>query len=124
MNRILAWVFILQFATGHNLLAEMARMPLLLDHYQTHREETPNLSFGRFLWMHYLENAHSHRDNSHAQLPLHCAHGPVADSLIPGYFLPEFPNELPGTQSGTDSFGDETWLASDYSFGLLRPPIA
>jgi hypothetical protein len=124
MNRILVWVFILQFATGHNLLAELARMPLLLDHYQTHREEAPDLSFGRFLWMHYLENAHSHRDNSHAQLPLHCAHGPVVDSLVPGHLFPEFQNEPPPAQTGSHAFGDETLLPSDYSFGLLRPPIA
>lgn len=124
MNRILAWVFILQFATGHNLLAEMARMPLLLEHYRTHREETPDLSFGRFLWMHYLDNAHSHRDNSHAQLPLHCSHGPVADSLIPAHLLPELPNEWPQIEFRSHSFGDKTLIPNDYSFGLLRPPIA
>lgn len=124
MKSILVWVLILQFASGHNLLAEIVRMPSLLDHFQIHREETPDLSFGRFLWMHYLENSHTHSDNSHAQLPLHCSHGWTADSETPKTLALELYFIVPASErSGLPVF-EEKCAPGDYSFGLFRPPLA
>lgn len=125
MKRILVWVLVLQFATGHNMLAELARMPSLLDHLQTHRNESPDLSFTDFLWQHYLHTSHTHSDNSHAQLPLNGSHGIMAESVLPQ------PPEIGPCSLGTVSPGqakiiatDETLLPSGYASGLFRPPIA
>lgn len=124
MKRILYWVLILQFATGHNLLAEVLRMPSLLEHFELHQTETPDLSFARFLFLHYLEVSHTHADNSHAQLPLHCAHGPMADSVIDHHFAVEIACCLLTIERTGLPLHDERLIQNDFSFGLFRPPIA
>ena len=43
MKRILVWVLILQFTTRHNLLAELARMPSLLEHFKPTSKKTTSL---------------------------------------------------------------------------------
>lgn len=124
MKRVLIWVLILQFATGHNLLGELARTPLLLDHFQAHKRETQNLSFSRFLLLHYWENPHSHSDNSHAQLPLHGTHGIMAESVLP--HPPEVAFSPPSNISECSSLPvfNESFSPGDFSRGLFRPPIA
>lgn len=124
MKRVLAWVLILQFATGHNLLAELARMPSLLEHYREHLQETPGLSYAGFVWIHYLEAKHTHSDNSHAQLPLHGSHGIMAESVLPqppevvsNVHLPE------PTARVKMPVADECFSPADYDSGLFRPPI-
>ncbi len=124
MKRIFIWILVLQFATGHNLLAELVRMPSLLEHFRTHRQETPDLSFARFLWMHYSEASHSHTDNSHAQLPLHCSHGIMADSVLPQPPAVSFAFSPATSERTSLPLHTETLLPNDYSFGLFRPPIA
>lgn len=124
MKRILVWILVLQFATGHNLLAELVRISSLTEHYQTHRRETPDLSFAGFLWLHYLETAHTHPDNSHAKLPFHCSHGIMAESVLPQPPEVEFvPAAISASNTSLPLF-DEALSPNDYSFGLLRPPIA
>lgn len=124
MKRILVWVLILQFATGHNLLAELVRMPSLLEHFKIHCLETPDISFARFLWLHYSENSHTHGDNSHANLPLHCSHGVMAESVLPQppevVFLPA----VVAAECSTLPVFDRSFSPDDFSRGLFRPPIA
>ncbi|MBV6442020.1 MAG: hypothetical protein DYG98_02330 [Haliscomenobacteraceae bacterium CHB4] len=124
MKRILIWVLILQFATGHNLLAEVVRMPLLLDHFRAHKTEAQDLSFARFLWQHYWKISHSHSDNSHAQLPLHCSHGIMAESMLP--YPPEvvFCPTIIASESSNRPVSDESFSPGEFSHSLLRPPIA
>jgi hypothetical protein len=124
MKRILVWVLVLQFATGHNLLAELARMPSLLEHFKVHRQETPDLSFARFLWLHYSENSHSHGDNSHAKLPLHCSHGVMAESVLPQAPEVTFSPAVVAAECSVLSIFDEAFSPDDFSRGLFRPPIA
>lgn len=124
MKRIIVWVLILQFSTGHNLLAELVRMPSLLEHFQTHQQETPDLSFTRFLWLHYSENSHSHADNSHAKLPLHCSHGIMAESVLPQPPKAVFVPAVVAAECSVLPVFDEPFSPNDFSRGLLRPPIA
>lgn len=125
MKRILAWVFVLQFASGHNLLAELARMPMLAEHFKTHQQETPDLSFAHFLWLHYVETTHSHGDDSHSQLPLHCAHGlAAAESVLPQPLeisQHDWPAEAISRQKM--AVPDEFLCLSAPKSGLFRPPI-
>ena len=124
MKRILVWVLILQFATGHNLLAELVRMPSLLEHFKVHRQEIPELSFAHFLWLHYSENSHTHGDNSHAKLPLHCSHGVMAESVLPQPPEVAFSPVLIVPELSALPVFDESFSPDDFSRGLLRPPIA
>lgn len=124
MKRILIWVLILQFATGHNMLAEVLRMPSLLEHYQVHLQETPRLSFLAFLGEHYLNVQHQHQNDAHGQLPLHCSHGAMADSTLPLQLPLVICTTLPADLSYAALPANNALLPSgDYESGLFRPPI-
>ncbi|MCW5924173.1 MAG: hypothetical protein KIS77_17760 [Saprospiraceae bacterium] len=124
MKRILVWVLILQFATGHNLLAELARMPSLIGHFHEHRSEAPGLSFAHFLWLHYLDNSHKHDDRSHEHLPLHCSHHPLAESVLPQSPIIELAAPAPLTERTGLPLHHKVLATDDYASGLFRPPIA
>ncbi|HPI08937.1 MAG TPA: hypothetical protein PLM41_21235 [Saprospiraceae bacterium] len=125
MKRLLLWVLILQFSTGHNMLEEVLRLPMLLDHFRMHQSEAPDLSFGAFFIDHYLNVRHEHQCDEHAKLPLHCSHSALAESTLPC--------PLPAM---TFSCGREIIVSNkmpldnallpsgDYESGLFRPPIA
>ena len=124
MKRILVWILVLQFATGHNLLVELTRMPQLLEHYRIHRQETPDLTLGKFLWLHYCNSQHEQADGRHSQLPLHSGCGIMTDITVP--HPPEF--ERTAADSGrienTLIVADEFLHLTAPTFGVFRPPIA
>ncbi len=124
MKRILIWILILQFATGHNMLAELLRMPSLMEHYREHLDETPQLSFLAFLGEHYLNVQHRHQNDAHTQLPLHCSHIALAESALP-QAVPFVTFTLaPDISNRSTLPSDHALLPSgDYASGLFRPPI-
>ena len=125
MKRLFIWILILQFATGHNLLEEALRLPMLLDHYRLHQSETPGLSFGAFLKDHYLNLQHQHQCDAHAQLPLHCSHGALAESTLPCPLPAVFPPYWENVRSDAGLPVDDSLLPTgNYESGLFRPPIA
>jgi hypothetical protein len=125
MKRLLLWVLILQFSTGHNMLEEVLRLPILLDHFRLHQSETPDLSFSAFLADHYLAVQHEHKNNAHAQLPLHSSHVTIAESTlpcpIPFISLPDPVVVAPKSKMPLDN---ALLSSGDYESGLFRPPIA
>ena len=124
MKRILIWVLILQFATGHNMLAEVLRMPSLVEHYREHLQETPELSFLAFLGEHYLNVQHRHQNDAHTQLPLHCSHIALAESALPQALPFVMLSPLPELSNRSSLPTDHVSLTSgDYKSGLFRPPI-
>lgn len=126
MKRLFIWVLIFQFTTGYNMLEEVLRLPMLLDHYQLHQAENPGLAFSTFLSEHYLNVRHQHASDAHAKLPLHCSHGNLAESTLPCP-LPGIELPIPdiADQRSSKMPQDDTSLPSgDYESGLFRPPIA
>lgn len=125
MKSILAWIFVIQFATGHNLVGELLRMPLLLDHYKIHQIETPGLSVRQFLWMHYCNTQHEQSDSRHARLPLHCEHVLLADSTVPCEIRFEH-NTHPPVDEASNALliSDEFLKLSPPLSGIFRPPLA
>lgn len=123
MKRILVWILVLQFATGHNLLVELMRMPQLLEHYRIHRQETPGLSLGQFLWLHYCNSQHEQADGRHTQLPLHSASGIVAEITVP--HPPVFEEFIgpAGRAKNTVTVADEFLHLTAPDSGVFRPPI-
>jgi hypothetical protein len=75
-------------------LAELGRLPRLLEHYRQHRQETAGLSFGQFLLLHYggagRQSHHAGHSPEHEGLPLHdCHHTPVpAICALPVVLVP------------------------------------
>lgn len=125
MKRVLIWVLALQFITGHNLLAELVRTPSLFEHYDTHRRETPDLSFAGFIWLHYCNTNHEQSDSRHGELPMHCAHVVIAESVLPHApaILPALHHEEPARRKQIPVAGDSV-LPDNHGSGLFRPPIS
>ena len=124
VKKIIVWIFVLQFATGHNLIAELLRMPILIEHYKVHQEESPELSFANFLWLHYSNTTHAQSDGRHAQLPMHCSHGTLVETTIP--FPPQI--DLPHfivnpSKQDRMLISDEFLRLSAPLSGVFRPPL-
>lgn len=73
--------------------AELAKLPLLLSHFQEHRKQNAAISFAAFLTLHYADPKHHEEDHStHSQLPFGQHHH--LNIVIPAWHapsLPEFP---------------------------------
>lgn len=73
--------------------AELAKLPLLLAHYQEHRQQDASITFTAFLALHYADSKHHEEDHStHSQLPFGQHHH--LNIIIPSWYapaLPEFP---------------------------------
>jgi hypothetical protein len=117
-------IFALQFASGHNLLAEILRLPSLIEHLKEHRLENPNISIVAFLYLHYADQNHEHSDSRHERLPLHCHHVLIAETLVYQHFTFFCESENHNFQY-LDSrlfFGEDRQHSNDPIFGFFRPP--
>ncbi len=124
MKHFVVWFFVLQFATGHNLMAELCQMPNLLQHFESHKQHTPDLSLAQFLWLHYGSN-HDESDRRHADLPLQCMHVMFAESTVPQSLFLEVPSFPPTTIAKVKIFiSDEFLRISAPLSGVFRPPLA
>jgi hypothetical protein len=115
-----AFLFFLGSLFPKNDMAELFKIPILLQHYQTNHS---NLSFWNFLKLHYSQTNH-HSDQDHENLPLqkncpefcHC----FLVFIIPNYFNTltllkiSFPNKFKISWLDNYSFLSETHL--------LQPP--
>ena len=67
MKRIVAISLLVLYINSYTELHELLRVPVLLEHYQEHREQVKDMSFVEFLCMHYKSDvSHDNQDN---QLP-------------------------------------------------------
>ena len=73
---------------------ELAKLPSLLEHFQEHKLETPELGFLQFLQIHYgAEFASHHSAHDHSDLPMKssCDHVHLSAPLVlPGPAIPKF----------------------------------
>ncbi|MFY7729167.1 MAG: hypothetical protein ACOVRN_06605 [Flavobacterium sp.] len=53
MRKLLAILVLFGYLGGNTLLCELAKVPLLVQHYMDHTSNDPGLSFSDFLNMHY-----------------------------------------------------------------------
>lgn len=70
MTRFLLFLLLFQFATDSSILTQLAKFPVLIEHYQEHKQLNSEVRFTEFLSMHYwgtdLDDDDDDRDN---QLP-------------------------------------------------------
>lgn len=125
MKRILIGLLIFQFVTGYSLLAELARIPMLLDHYTIHQKESSELTLSQFLWLHYGNPQHENSDSRHGKLPMHCASGVMAESIIPQALqLESVPSVATYLPREPILVSDEFLCLSAFLGTVFRPPIA
>jgi hypothetical protein len=90
MKLILALFISLQIITNNTFVEDIARIPVLVEHYQHHQqEETPNISFAEFISMHYGSDANESNDIHHHSLPLKHTNDVGHIHLLPVFTLPE-----------------------------------
>lgn len=125
MKHFVVWIIIIQFATGHNLLAELCQMPNLLQHYKAHQQYAPDLSLTQFLWQHYGNN-HDESDHRHNNLPLQCTHVLLADSTAPQQILLWDGIAFPqiAVTNVEICITDEFLRLSAPLSGIFRPPLS
>ncbi len=96
---------------------ELAKLPSLLEHYDEHLVQTPDLTFPAFLKLHYGEEAAKHHsDHDHSGLPGKdtCGHLHAPSmALLPIAAVSSQP--IPATAPDRSVFSDQS-----YSFSLLN----
>ena len=122
MRRIVFFILILQFSSGHLLGVELMKMPFLVSHFKVYQGEHPEKTWFDFFCLHYTDSTHRQADPAHKHLPLQSVS--VNGSV---YMLPSgYPATLTCKRPDTDNAGlpasDETLLPSDFRMRLLRPP--
>ena len=104
---------------------ELTKLSSLLEHFQEHQIETPELTFLQFLNIHYGEEFAQHRSaHDHTSLPMKTAHNHMhtpAPAVLPMAVLNA--SNLPATVANQPVFADQS-----YTFILLhdiwQPPRA
>ena len=123
-KHLLILMFVLQFASGHNIFAEILRLPSLIEHLAEHRAENPTISIADFLYLHYADQNHEHSDTRHEHLPLHCHHVLMAETIVyqPFSFFCESENTPTILIKNTRLFGEARHHFATPIFGFFRPP--
>ena|SRR5258708_7542867 len=120
VSRLLALSFLLLYINSNTEFHEMLRLPILLEHYNQHKQLASDISFWDFLVMHYKSDvSHDSDDN---QLPFKDpGHSFTASTLA----LPIHKIVLKETTTLTQSdhsYGySETFIASHLS-DIFQPP--
>lgn len=135
MKSVLAFFLALLMLAGslipQNDLAELTKLPELVDHYQYHHTVAGgSLSLSEFLVLHYSPNTthylhvHSAQHNiEHQKLPLHSHH----DCVMAAYVLPTRPVVVPlrvHWPAPTLRASERPMYAFSFSRALLQPPRA
>lgn len=106
---------------------EIMKLPQLVKHYFDHeKEEHPGLSFGSFLWEHYVDGEHEDETKGHCDenLPFKhchdcCTH--VVSAIV--CLVPITSNEIHYPVSGNEiRFNDEQQFCSFYNCCIWQPP--
>ena len=82
MKIFLIILLALQLLTGNQFLAEMVKIPILLEHFQEHKAVNQNLGFIAFLKMHYGDPEHQKSDARHDTLPLKAHTSAHAETFV------------------------------------------
>ena len=72
MKQVISISLLVLYINSYTEFHELLRLPVLLEHYQEHREQVSDMTFFEFLGMHYKSDL-SH-DKQDSQLPFKDAH--------------------------------------------------
>jgi hypothetical protein len=126
MKRFVLYLFIIQFATGHNPIVEVLRMSNLVEHYREHQAQKADISIVEFLQLHYLDEKHHEADTQHENLPMHCHAEHFASSIFViedfnYFFVKNTISTIVGFPKKQSFFYDNQ-LISNYLASILQPP--
>lgn len=122
LSAIFVFVILLKALMPAMNTAELARVPLLLEHYQEHLKSDQSLTFLDFLILHYSNKDHHNKDHAkHSKLPFgNLHHQPVSIQLwyadIYVVVIPELMTKLYSTVLSVGK------LLSIFKFSVWQPP--
>ena len=120
MKRILAISLLILYINSHTELHEALRLPVLLEHYQEHRQKATDMSFWEFLVMHYKTDVP--HDANDSRLPFK---DPAHAFAAPALALPTqkitFHESTPLTEVSHSSIYTEVSIAFHIS-DIFQPP--
>ncbi|MEI6409139.1 MAG: hypothetical protein WCR52_07140 [Bacteroidota bacterium] len=95
-----------------------------MEHFQMHRSQSPDMTFGRFLWLHYINVAHQHAGNEHSQLPMHGfhVHGTASTLSQPPAFALSLNPAMNAPKVHKSAFHYQFRLPGGSLFGIFQPP--
>lgn len=106
-------------------LLELAKLPLLAEHYSEHKKWNPDISFISFIWMHYLDDDNKYADQARdQQMPFKTTYHPslsLAGFIVPSPEYAIVPKISVRTQKQrliTDSYIH----SSQYLSSIWQPP--
>lgn len=125
MKRVFAILFLSIYLISITELIELVKLPALVEHFIEHKEENSQLSFLKFLSMHYSQNDdHDGDKEKDMKLPFKSHDGcinTVSIAFVSGHFehailKPVF------TESKSYSIHSEQFLQSSYLSSIWQPP--
>ncbi len=127
LPRFLLIVFLFQVLTPHTWKEEIAHLPGLIQHFNEHKLEEPDLSLVDFLSLHYGSAYANHKsEHNHSKLPGkdHQDHAQCTMSVLD--FAPALLQLLPLNLSAsfeyTDVFSAHRVFTSTYFHAIWQPP--
>lgn len=99
-------------------------LPNLLEHFEEHLEENPQLTLMEFWELHYGSEYNEHKsDHDHSKLPCkdhNCCH--VHSMVLAVVVENQFPLQVPSDASGAIHHIDEEMLPSSLVHNIWQPP--
>jgi hypothetical protein len=124
MKKILSILLALQLLTGNQFLAEMVKIPTLIEHFKEHKALNDNLDFFTFLKMHYSDPEHQKSDTRHDSLPLKVHSSAHAETFV--FSLETHPSVpepiLQDIENKTQAIKNHQFSDSKISFSVFQPP--
>ena len=124
MKKILILFLALQLLTGNQFLAEMVKIPSLIEHFQEHKAANQDLSFFTFLKMHYGDPEHQKSDARHDNLPLKVHTSAHAETFVFSIetHAAEFEPFLQEMGNKTQAIKNHQFSDSKIRFSVFQPP--
>lgn len=118
-----AFFLIVIYALSATASKELLKLPLLAEHYADHRSEGANISFIKFLVLHYIVEDGTDSDaDEDSRLPFKSAEHAVASfvSVAPTSFVVLEKPECKGNKEFADY--RDLFLSSQYLSSIWQPP--
>lgn len=128
MRKFIAFTFIALYIFSSAEFFEMLKVPMLISHYNEHRQEDKALSLWGYLCLHYAHgDVHDSDREKDMKLPyknmdasgchVHLVYLPNHDIWSPNNVFPEDPNVW-------NNYYNSSFISSDFSFIWQPPKIA
>lgn len=122
LKKAIGILFLSLYVLAFTEFQQLLKVPYLMEHFKTHQMETPDMSFGRFIKIHYLIPIQDDDDfEKHEALPFRDIHQHASVSICAPYHPPV--KVVPPPPSSTEFFCYNEVNKPQFSaFDIFQPP--